>query len=170
LSRHAHHLGRRLRDDRVAAGADVRHVGFDRHDAVAVQPHPSARVHGHVVADGRGHAHADQPTPIAHLFPGFALRSRQPNCSAPVRSASTSLRCRERRSGFRIDLRVVDDAKVATGSMPSFFGHLVHRGFERHHSRRFARRPHRIALRQIEHGQPHRRHAVGAGVEQRVCS
>ena len=35
VERHAHHLGRGLRDDGVAAGADVGHVGLDRHDAVA---------------------------------------------------------------------------------------------------------------------------------------
>jgi hypothetical protein len=40
VERHAHHLGRGLRDDRVAAGADVGHVGLDGDDALGgVQPH-----------------------------------------------------------------------------------------------------------------------------------
>jgi len=39
LERHAHHLGRGLADDGVAAGADVGHVGLDRDHAAIVEPH-----------------------------------------------------------------------------------------------------------------------------------
>ena len=54
----------------------------------------------------------------------------------------------------------------STGSMPELLGHLVHRDLERHHARRFAGRAHRVAFGQVEHGEPHRGQAVGAGIEQ----
>ena len=45
------------------------------------------------------------------------------------------------------------------------FRHLVHRDLERHRARRIAGRAHGVALRQIEHREPRRRHAVGAGID-----
>ena len=175
VERHAHHLGRGLRDDRVAAGADVGHVGLDRDDAAAVEPHARRRLRDQVVAEGGGDAHADQPAPVAHLARLRALRLLQPKRSAPVRRHSTSWRCENGGSpafgglgsstaGCR-HLRVVEDAELDRIEA-ELLRHLVHRDLERHHARRLAGRAHGVALGQVEHGQPRRGHAVGAGIEQ----
>jgi hypothetical protein len=58
----------------------------------------------------------------------------------------------------------------STGIDAELLGHLVHGDLQRHHARRLARRAHRVAFRQVEHREPRRGHAVGAGIEQRVWS
>ena len=83
-----------------------------------------------------------------------------------MRRHSTSWRWENGRLGFLgIDLRVVEDAELDRIE-PELLGHLVHGDLQRHHARRLARRAHGIAFGQVEHREPHRRHAVGAGVEQ----
>jgi hypothetical protein len=155
VERHAHHLGRGLGDDRVAAGADVGHVGFDRHDAAAVEPDPRRRLHDLVAAEGRGHAHADQPAAVAHLGRAAGRRWLQPKRSAPVRR---QLDQRERRPCEKcprsgplrggltsgIDLGVVEDAELDRIEC-QLLGHLVHGDLQRHHAGRLARRAHGVA-------------------------
>ena len=63
---HAHHLGRGLGDDRVAARADVGHVGFDRDPARAIEPRARAGRHHRGIAEAGGHAHADSSDQDAH--------------------------------------------------------------------------------------------------------
>ena len=160
----AHHFGRSLGDDAVAAGADIGHVGLDGDDALAVQPHPGRRFGDRRATDGRRHANPNQPAP----FPPAG------RCSIALLPAKVICACLQALHQLparkwspwvgRVDLGVIDDAKFDR-IQPQFFRHLVHRDFERHHARRFARRAHGAAFRQIELGQAQARHAVGAGVQ-----
>lgn len=65
---------------------------------------------------------------------------------------------------FRVHLGVVDDAQLHRVHAHAF-GQFVHGHLQRHHPRRLAGRAHGIAFGQVQHRQPHRGHAVGAGVE-----
>ena len=88
-----------------------------------VQTHARRRFfHQRIVAESGGDAHADQPPAVARFAADFGSRLSQPKRSQrPVRRQSTSLRCENRRLGsLRIDLSVVQNAKRATGSIPSF--------------------------------------------------
>ena len=166
VERHAHHLGGGLRDDRVAAGADVGHVGLDRHDAVDCRaarapPTSSSRLLRNAAA---------MPMPTSQrpsrVWPGCGLRLLQPKRSAPTRRHSMSWRCENGRSGFSGSTWVSLRMRNSIGIEAELLGHFVHRDFQRHHARRLARRAHGVALGQIEHGEPHGGHAVGAGIEQ----
>ena len=85
-----------------------------------------------------------------------------------MRRHSTSWRCEKGRLGILgIDLGVVEDAELDRVE-PELLRHLVHGDLQRHHARRLARRAHGVAFGQVEHGEPRRRHAVGAGIEQRA--
>ena len=63
--RHAQHLGGGLRNDGVAARADVGHVGFHDDLARGIQPYPRGGIHHQVVAKCRRYAHAHQPSAFA---------------------------------------------------------------------------------------------------------
>ena len=161
--RHAHHLRRGLGDDRVAAGADVGHVGFDRDDATACR---AARARRTSSASCCGTPAATpmpiSQSPVAHRCPASDCASSQPKRSAPRRRHSTSWRCENGRSRLlRIDLGIVEDAELDRVDA-ELLRHLVHRDLERHHARRLARRAHRIAFGQVEHGEASRGHAVCA--------
>ena len=67
VERDAHHFCGGLRDNRIAAGADVGHVGFNGDDAFRIKPHARARFHIHVVAKSCSHTDADEPAAIADL-------------------------------------------------------------------------------------------------------
>ena len=134
LERHAHHLGRGLRDDRVAAGADVGHVGLDRDDAVAVEPDARARFHQQIVAERRRHADADQPVAVAHLArlrdcacssrsvrrPGAGTRpAGAARTAAPDVSGSTWVSLSMRNStGSRPSFSAISSIAISSAIMP----------------------------------------------------
>ena len=165
VERDAEHFGGGLRDDRVAAGADVGHVGGDRHHALAVDPDARARLHVHVVAERRRHAKADQPVAVADLrrlrvAPVPAeLRRAFLETADEVAVGELSLRL------LGVDQRIVDDAET-NRVHAQLLRHLVHRDLERHHARRFAGRAHRIGFGQVEHREMGLGQPVVAGVEQ----
>ena len=65
----------------------------------------------------------------------------------------------------RVDLRVVQDAEL-DGIDAELLGHLVHRHLERHQARRLARRPHVVALAEVERRELQVDLAVGGGIEE----
>jgi hypothetical protein len=171
LQRHAHHLGRGLGDDGVAAGADVGHIGLDRHDAALVEPHARRRLRQQVVAEGGCDARCRPAS--GRRAPGPAAACARTSRSAPRRCGSTRSAAASRTAGadsaspgllglriarrwlgwkVRIDLRVVDDAEFDRVDS-QLFRRLVHRDFQRHQARRLARRAHGVAFRQVEHAQ-----------------
>ncbi|MNU80222.1 hypothetical protein D3C71_698460 [compost metagenome] len=162
---HAQHFRRRLRDDGVTARADVRHVRFHGHDAVAVQTHTGGGLHDEVVAEGGRHAHAYEPAAVA---PHARLRrSFLPAEFHGARAQAVDQAALGKRPTwfFRVHFRVVQDAEN-DGVHFQLVRHLVHRDFQRHHARRLARRAHGVAFRQVEHGQAHGRHAVRSRIQQ----
>ncbi len=165
VERHSHHLGGGLGDDRVAAGADVGHVGLDRHPALAVEPDAGGRLRHLIVAERGGDAHADQPAPVADLA-GLGRTLVPAEAPGADAKALDQLALGEGARGVSgIDLGIVEDAELDRVHS-QLFRHLVHGDLQGHQARRLARRPHGIAFRQIEHRQPLRRHPVGAGIEQ----
>ena len=126
------------------------------------------RLHEQVVAERRGDAHADQPASVARLARAVALRLLQPKRSAPS-CADIAIEIGAARTGrsrlLGIDLRVVEDAELDRIDA-ELLRHLVHGDLERHHAGRLAGRAHGVAFGQVEHREPHRRHAVGAGIQQ----
>nr|GEU28231.1 hypothetical protein [Tanacetum cinerariifolium] len=162
---HAQHFGGRLRQDGVGAGADIGHVGFHREPAVLAQGDARGGFHDRRTADGGGHAHADQPAPFAARGRcGAALLPAEPLGAALQARHQLALRIRlVRRLG--IDLRVVQDAQLHRVDA-QLFRQFVHRDFQRHHARHFARRAHGARFRQIQVRHLQARHAVGARVQQ----
>ena len=152
--------------------------------AAIVQPHARRRFHHQVVAEGRRHAHADQPASLASLAGHARLRLFQPKRPAPVRRHSMSWRWENGRLaagalGFLLGLRICEGVCGISGTTwvslmnaeldriePELLRHLVDGDLQRHHARRLAGRAHRIAFRQIEHRKPRRRQTVCAGIEQ----
>ena len=133
--------------------------------AAIVEPDARGRLHEQVVAERRRDADADQPAPIARL-------ARQRVALAPAEAIGADAQAFGEMAlrewplrMFGIDLGIVEDAKLDRIE-PELLRHLVDRDFQRHHARRLARRAHGVAFGQIEHREPHRGHAVGAGVEQ----
>ena len=165
VQRDAHHLGGGLGDDRVAAGADVGHVGLDHDLAGLLQPHAGAGLHDEVVAEGRRHAHADQPAAVADL----AGASATPGPAEPVGAGAQALvqtALRERPAGLlRIDLGVVDDAQLDRVHA-QLLGQFVDRHFQRHQARSLAGRAHGVAFGQVQRRQLHLHQPVGRGVKQ----
>ena len=169
-SEHAHHLGGGLRDDGVAAGADVGHVGLDRHHAAGRSSRTRAPDLVSMVV-----AKAPRPRPCrpascpSRTCAGFgcALATSRSDRRRCFRHCDQlSLRERPRRlSRGRPGCRSC--TRNSIGSMPRLLGHLVHRDLQRHQPRRLARRAHGVALGQVE-----RRRAsctvmrFGAGIEQ----
>ncbi|MNS75252.1 hypothetical protein D3C72_1087600 [compost metagenome] len=163
--RHAQHFRGGLRDDGVAAGADVGHVGFHDDLAGCVQTHARGRFHHQVIAKRRRHAHAHQPA-------AFTPRARPrapvgpPEVVRPHTQAFNQAPLRERALGRGgVHLRVVAHTefhRVQLGGL----GHFVHRDLQRHQPRRFARCAHRIAFGQVQLHQVQRGQPVGAGIEQ----
>ncbi len=165
IETNAHHLGGGLRDDRVAAGADIGHVRFNNDLAITLQAHAGAGLDQQVVAKRRRHAHADQPAAFTTgarlrlaLIPAEFLRADL--------QAFDQLALGERPLGFhRVDLSVVSDAEQHRVHL-QLFGHFVHGDFQHHQPRCFTRRTHGIAFRQVERGEAHADAAVFCGVEQ----
>ena len=101
----------------------------------------------------------------SRALPGSGLRRLQPKRSAPMRRHWTSCRWEKGRLGFSGSTWVSLRMRNSTGSSPSFSAISSDGDLQRHHARRLARRAHVIAFGQVEHGEPHRRHTVGAGIE-----
>ena len=104
----------------------------------------------------------------SRAWPGRGLRLFQPKRSRADAQALDELALREagRLPGFSGSTCVSLRMRNSTGSSAELLGHLVHGDLQRHHARRLARRAHGVAFGQVEHGEPRRRHAVGAGIEQ----
>ena len=126
LQRHAHGLGGDLGHDGVGAGADVGHaLRAAATVPSALDPHGGLGRQQEVAADGRGHAHADQPAAVAHLA-GLRIAAHQPNLSAPSRMHSISWRAEYGCPGLRMPVRLVADAQL-DGIDAEPVGQLVHR-------------------------------------------
>jgi hypothetical protein len=125
------------RDDRVAAGADVGHVGLDGHRAAAIDAHARRRLRDMVVAERRGDPHADHQRPSRTLR-GRASRTAPAEALGAVRRHCTSWRCENGRPSFSgstwVSLRMRSSIRVDA----ELLGELVDRDLERHHSRGLA--------------------------------
>jgi hypothetical protein len=132
------------------------------------------RLHDQVVAEGRRHAHADQPAAVAHAA-RLALRCPSRSAARPVRRHSTRrmrvvLRCGffdcggAGLAGLSAPPACRSATRNSTGSMPSFSA-ISSMAISSAQARRLARRAHRVAFGQVEQRQAIRRHAVLAGVE-----
>src|SRR4029077_6482112 len=123
LQRHAQHFGRGLADDRVAAGADVSHVGLDRHDAAIVEPDARGRLGDLVVAKCGRHAHADQPTSLARL----ARPSRAPVPTESLGASAEALDQLTLRKGVarrrRTYFGFLDSLRIVRGRTAGIIGH-----------------------------------------------
>ncbi len=165
VERDTDHLGGGLRDDRVAAGSDVGHVGFDSYRPIAVEADACRGFFVEIVAERRGDAHADEPAPVARRA-GFRLAAVPAEFLGAEFEALVEAALRKAPLGFfGIDLRVVEHAE-RDRIEAELFRHFVDRDFQRHQSGRFAGRAHRIAFGKVERREAHRGHPIRRGIEE----
>ncbi|NGO51658.1 hypothetical protein G6N73_10785 [Mesorhizobium camelthorni] len=119
IERHAHHLGRGLGDDGVAAGADIGHVGLDRHHAAIVEPDARRRFRQQIVAEAWGDTHADEPAPVASAAGrGVALVPSEPLRAQP--QAFDQLTLREAPLGLEGQLVFNSPALILKAALAGF--------------------------------------------------
>jgi hypothetical protein len=136
------------REDRVAARADIGHVGFDAGAAVGGERHARFRIHHQVDAHRGGDAQADQPFAVAHGAGCRRAAGPAKILRAPIEALNQGAG-RERRAGHRIDLGLVQFAEVDRIAA-AFLGQFVDRGFQREHTDRFAGRADRAGHHHVE--------------------
>jgi len=158
VQRQAHHLGRRLGDDGVAAGTDVGHVGLDRDDAAIVEPHARRRFHDEVVAERGGHAHADQPAALAGLAGQRIALVPAETISAGAQAVDEAALRETVARVFGIDLRVLRTRRSMDRAQA--LRHLVDGDLQRHHAGASPGARMAFAFREVEHREPGRRQAV----------
>ena len=136
----AQHLGGKLAQDRIGAGADIGHVGFDNGMAVLDQGHARARFHQHVHPHRRSHAHADAPFAFHPLPHGLAGGPAEPLGTVAQSFGKLVAGKGAIRGGF--DIGDVAQAQVHRVDANGF-GQFVHSAFENGDAHRLAWRAHR---------------------------